>query len=47
MNLHPHFFHHARACRGHPRLCRFSASETWMAGTGPAMTPEIHDGYTP
>src|SRR2546428_5013519 len=33
--------HHARACRGHPRLsCSSSASKTWMAGTSPAKTPE-------
>src|SRR5882757_11281799 len=27
---------HARACPGHPRLA--SPGNTWMAGTGPAMT---------
>jgi hypothetical protein len=32
---------HARACRGHPRLSYgASASKTWMAGIGLAMTPE-------
>src|SRR5229473_7198453 len=28
--------------RGHPRLsCRASARKAWMAGTSPAMTPEL------
>ena len=31
--------HHARACRGHPRLHGL-ATKTWMAGTSPAMTPD-------
>jgi len=38
--IESHFYRHARACRGHPRLsCRASASNAWMAGTSPAMTP--------
>src|SRR5947209_10817032 len=27
-----------RPCAGHPRLCRLTCQETWMAGTSPAMT---------
>src|SRR5690348_10109964 len=30
---------HARPCAGHPRL--LAATETWMAGTSPAMTEEF------
>jgi hypothetical protein len=33
--------HHARACRGHPRLNNIAASKTWMAGTSPAMTLRV------
>jgi hypothetical protein len=33
-------FRHARACRGHPRLCDTTARTTWMAGTSPAMTQQ-------
>src|ERR1700730_9629210 len=34
---------HARARPGHPRLLSLNASKTWMAGTGPAMTPLVSD----
>src|ERR1700736_5423137 len=34
---------HARACPEHPGLLSLNASKTWMAGTGPAMTPLVSE----
>jgi hypothetical protein len=35
-SAHARLDRHARACRGHPRLC--AATKAWMAGPSPAMT---------
>src|SRR5258708_1380285 len=36
-----HLLRHARACRGHPRLCGCATRKAWMAGTSPAKTSHI------
>src|SRR5262249_42209124 len=37
---------HARPCAGHPRFLFLGATETWMAGTSPAMTGGLASAFT-